>query len=147
GHGLSHHCVCRHVTPSSLPWLAGLLVPAGAAIRTYAVRGVPWGALRMGRSPPRRSVVAPRDEVKHPYAGACEARRVEGTPHHAGETAHACVAEASRSPSPRVSDADVWVSAAQRGCPARLSEGDPPRAARAPPPGIPLASVDLWPCA
>src|SRR4029077_783607 len=47
-----------------------------------------------------------------------------------------------------VSNADVWVSAAQRGCPARLSEGDPPRAARAPPPpGIPLPSVARWPCA
>jgi hypothetical protein len=104
-------------------------------------------ALRTGRYPTRRSVVAPRDEVKHPYAVACDARRLEGTHHHAGETAHACVAEASRSPSPSVSEADVWLSEAQRGCQARLAEGEPPRAARAPPPGIPLASVDLWPCA
>ena len=104
-------------------------------------------ALRTGRYPTRRSVVAPRDEVKHPYTVACEARRLEGTHHQAGETAHSCVAEASRSPSPSVSDADVWLSEAQRGCQARLSEGAPPRAARASPPGIPLASVDLWPYA
>lgn len=78
-------------------------------------------ALRTGRYPTRRSVVAPRDEVKHPYPVACDARRWEGTYHHAGETAHACVAEASRSPSPSVSDADVWVSDAQRGCQARLN--------------------------
>src|SRR5712692_10571830 len=81
-------------------------------------------ALGTGRSPTRRSVVAPRDEVKHPYAVACEARWWEGTHHQAGETAHSCVAEASRSPSPSVSDADVWLSEVQRGCQARLSEGD-----------------------
>src|SRR5439155_17671906 len=86
---------------------------------------------RTGRPPPRRSVVAPRDEVKHPYAVACDARRLEGTHHQAGETAHSCVAEASRSPSPRVSEADVWLSEAQRGWQARLSEGDPPHALRA----------------
>src|SRR5712691_2901936 len=120
-----------------------LLLPS-APTRCGGCHGV---ALSTGRYPTRRSVVAPRDEVKHPYAVACEARRWEGTHHQAGETAHACVAEASRSPSPSVSEADVWLSEAQRGCQARLSEGDPPRAARAPPPGIPLASVDLWPCA
>src|SRR5437870_4121461 len=109
--------------------------------------GGPGVALRTGRYPPRRSVVAPRDEVKHPYAVACDARRLEGTHHLAGETEHACVAAASRSPSPSVSDADVWLREAQRGCHARLSEGAPPRAARASPPGIPLASVDLWPYA
>src|SRR5712692_9731626 len=81
-------------------------------------------ALRTGRYPTRRSVVAPRDEVKPPDAVACEARRLAGTHHQAGETAHSCVAEASRSPSPSVSDADVWVSKAQRGWQARLLEGD-----------------------
>src|SRR5712692_6304487 len=118
-------------------------VHPSAPTRCGGCQGV---ALRTGRDPTRRSVVAPRDEVKHPDAVACEARRLAGTPHHVGETAHSCVAEASRSPSPSVSDADVWVSEAQRGWQARLSEGDPPRAARVPPPGIPLASVDLWPC-
>src|SRR6266581_2258214 len=119
-------------------------VHPSAPTRCGGCQGV---ALRTGRDPTRRSVVAPRDAVKHPDAVACKARRLAGTLHHAGETAHACVAEASRLPSPSVSNADVWVSAARRRCPARLSEGDPPRAARAPPPGIPLASVDLWPCA
>jgi hypothetical protein len=131
------------LSPGSWDRWFPLLLPS-APTRCGGCHGV---ALRTGRYPTRRSVVAPRDEVKHPYAVACDARRLEGTHHHAGETAHACVAEASRSPSPSVSEADVWLSEAQRGCQARLAEGEPPRAARAPPPGIPLASVDLWPCA
>ena len=48
------------------------------------------------------------------------------------ETAHACVAEASRSPSPSVSEADVWVSAASRGMSSTPLGRRPPRAARAP---------------
>src|SRR6266581_6434289 len=96
-------------------------VHPSAPTRCGGCQGV---ALRTGRDPPRRSVVAPRDAVKHPDAVAYEARRLAGTHHTVGETAHSCVAEASRSPSPRVSDADVWLSEVQRGCQARLSEGD-----------------------
>ena len=138
GHGFSHHCVCRHVTPSSQPWLAGPLVPAGAAIRAYAVRGVPWGCPTHGALPATTECSRAQGRGQAPVRRGVRGKAGGGDASPSWEeTAHACVAEASRSPSPSVSDADVWVSAAQRGCPARLSEGDPPARRALPRPASP----------
>src|SRR5712691_4870096 len=143
-----HHEQAKvHPCPPAQPWREGPLVPAGAAIRTHAVRGVPWGCPTHGALPATTECSRAQGRGQAPIRRGVRGKAGGGDASPSWEeTAHACVAEASRSPSPSVSDADVWVSAAQRGCPARLSEGDPPRAARAPPPGIPLASVDSWPC-
>ncbi len=105
------------------------------------MRWVPWGCPEQGAIPDTQECSGAQGRGQAPALRGVRGKASGGeTSPSWGETAHSCVAEAPRSPSPRVSDADVWVSAAQRGCPARLSEGDPP-------PGIPLASVELWPCA